>query len=104
MTDPAALFEQLVAEQPGPGIGSGRMFGCDALTVDGKVAAVLQSGQLCCRLGAGSTAHAAALTEPGAALWDPHDNGRVFRDWVRLPTDLDVWRRYAAAAVAALGG
>jgi hypothetical protein len=99
-----ALFGEVVAALTAAGhpVGSGRMFGCDAITLGGKVAAVQQDGILCCRLGTGTPAHTAALAEPGAALWDPHGNGRLFRDWVALQPDPSSWHRFAFAAVAAL--
>ncbi|WP_280714992.1 hypothetical protein [Kitasatospora sp. MAP5-34] len=101
-TDPAARYEQIADELAPRGAKRSQMFGMPCLKdVNGKAFAGLHSGELVCRLGRDTPAHAEALQLPGAHLFDPAD-GRPMKDWVCVPpTSAAHWDNLAEAALTA---
>lgn len=93
-----------VADDLGPRVSTGRMFGSRALRVSatGKVLACLRpDGAFVAKLGAGTAAHTEALAVEGAVPFDPSGKRRPMKDWVWLPPgEQDRWLRFATAALA----
>jgi hypothetical protein len=103
--DAEARFDEIVDDLAPRGVLPGAMFGARSLTLDGTAFGCLKSDQLAVKLGAGTSAHAAALELDGATLFDPSGKGRPFRDWVAVPfAESDEWGRLAAAGLDALSG
>lgn len=76
------------------------MMGRPMLSIDGRMFACLDGDVLGIRLGAEAEEHREALELPGAALFSPGDKGRVFRDWVAIPTASAAhWEEFATAAM-----
>ncbi len=65
MTDP---IEELLTEGEAFGAVRGKMFGADALLLNGKAVVCAKRDMLGFKLGNGTDAHSAALTLPGAEL------------------------------------
>jgi TfoX/Sxy family transcriptional regulator of competence genes len=86
-------FDRLVAEHRGqPGVGFGRMFSRDGLTVHGKLFAMLVRDRLVVKVPA---KQAAALVSAGTAVPFEPSAGRVMKEWVcvDLPADPGLWRQ-----------
>jgi hypothetical protein len=99
-----SVFDELAAELEPAGAVLGKMFGARGITFKKKAFVCLTSHhQLVFKLGAGTDAHAAALSVPGAELWDPSGMGRPFKDWVAVPaTDAESLAPLAEAALSYL--
>jgi hypothetical protein len=96
-----ALFGAIAGDLADRGAVAGTMFGKRALTAHGKAFACLKGDLLAFRLGNGTADHRAALTLPGAHLFDPSGKERPFKDWVAVPVDQAV--RWPDLAETALG-
>ena len=79
-------------------VAAGRMFGKPCLKVGGKAFVAQHLGTVVFKLS--GDAHAQAMAQPGAALWDPSGKGRPMKEWVALPASAS--RRFEAFAKAAL--
>jgi hypothetical protein len=104
---PAALgaFNALAADVENAGVTVGKMFGATSLMVEGKAIGCLHGDGVAFKLGRDSAGHAAALTLPGAALFDPSGMNRPFKDWVVVPLgSAGQWLELADAALAAHAG
>ena len=95
-TDYEALADDLVAR----GATRAQMMGRPILKVGSRMFAGHARGdRLVVKLGRDSAEHAEALTLPGATVWAPGDDGRLFYDWVALPAaQEDHWMRFAEIA------
>lgn len=87
MTDSSELFDGLLEGVVGAGVVAGAMFGSRAFMLNGKSVGCLKGEVLAFKLGAGTPELAAALTLPGARLFDPSSHDRPFKDWVAIPLD-----------------
>jgi len=99
-----ALFRQLHDRLAGSGVELSTVFGDEALTLQGKVVAVLLDHSVAFRLGRGTDEEARAFDVPGAAPFDPTRKGRPFRGWVCVPdTATDTWPGFAEDAMSFVG-
>ena len=85
MTDSSELFDGLLESAAGAGVVAGAMFGSRAFMLNGKSIGCLKGEVLAFKLGAGSPELVAALSLPGAELFDPSAHDRPFKDWVAIP-------------------
>jgi hypothetical protein len=92
----AAIAESL-AGRPGIAVGTGRRgFGSDALTVNGRIVAMVSRGQLVLKLPADRVS---ALIQTGDGLPFDGGKGRPMREWVVLtPTSSHDWLALAEEA------
>ncbi|MDH6125629.1 hypothetical protein [Kitasatospora sp. GP82] len=99
-TDPTARYEEIAEELAPQGARQSQMFGMPCLKdVNGRAFAGLHRGELVCRLGRATPAHAEALHLPGAHVFDPM-GGRPMKDWVCIPpTSAGHWDNFAEAAL-----
>jgi len=98
----ASIASQL-CERDGVALGSGRRgFGSDALTVGGRIFAMVSQGRLVVKLPA---ARVAGLIETGDGLPFDAGKGRPMKEWVEL-TDRSSrrWRALAGEACGFVGG
>lgn len=79
------VMEALLHEGAAVGVVAGRMFGAEALLLNGKAIVCAKREMVGFKLGEGTTAHTSALALPGAELFDPSGKHRPFRDWVAIP-------------------
>lgn len=79
------MLEGLEREAAASGVVAGKMFGAEALFLNGKAIVCAKRDMVGFRLGEGTPAHTEALTRPHAELFDPSGKHRPFRDWVALP-------------------
>ena len=61
------------------------MFGKQCLKVKGKAFLALHKKSLVFKLS--GDAHTKALSQKGAALWDPSGKGRPMKEWVAIPAE-----------------
>ena len=96
------VLDGLVTQLGPYGVRASKLFGKPALKdVEGKAFACLHEGELACRLGQGTRAHAEALEMGDAHLFDPSGTGRPMRDWVSLPAaHSSRWAEFASAAMS----
>lgn len=78
-------METLLSEGAAAGVVAGRMFGAEALMLNGKAIACAKRDMVGFKLGDGTPAHSTALALPGAELFEPSGSHRPFRDWVVVP-------------------
>lgn len=98
--DPASSFTVLAEALVPQGARRAQMMGRPMLSIDGRMFACLDGDVLGIRLGGETEEHGEALDIPGATLFSPGDKGRVFRDWVAIPSaSADRWEEYASAAM-----
>ena len=95
-SDYEAMADDLVAR----GATRAQMMGRPILKAGSTMFAAHVGGdRLAVKLGRDTTAFADALALPGAAVWSPGDSGRLFHDWVALPSSVeDEWMRFAELA------
>ena len=95
-SDYEAMADDLVAR----GATRAQMMGRPILKVGSTMFAAHVGGdRLAVKLGRDTASFAEALALPGAAVWSPGDSGRLFHDWVALPSSLeDEWMRFAEVA------
>ena len=92
------IADRLTAEAE---VKAGQMMGMPMLYTGGKAFAGLFGDGMVFKLE--GDAHAAALAEPGATLFDPSGMGRPMKAWVRVPVEEAAkWPRLASQALAAL--
>jgi hypothetical protein len=85
------------------GANPGHMMGMPTLYLGGKAFAGLWGDAMIFKL-AGAE-HAAALSLPGARLFDPSGVGRAMKAWVQVPLDQSAeWPRLAQQAAGSLQG
>ena len=103
--DAEKQFEQLtkyLAENKD--VLSSQMFGKPCLKVKGKAFLALHQKLLVFKLP--GDAHKKALSQKGAALWDPSGKGRPMKEWVAIPaenlSDAKALSNHALAYVAEL--
>jgi hypothetical protein len=97
-SDTGSAFDELSRILTAEGFAEGRMFGLRCLKYRGKAVVALHETGLAFKLGQGSAAHAAALEEAGATIFDPA-GGRPMKDWVRVPVDRsEKWPEWAREA------
>lgn len=94
------LFDELAQAMSWSGVRRAHMMGRPMLSIDRRMLACLDHGNLGLRLGRGTPRHAAALSIAGAEPFAPGDRGRVFHDWIALP--LEAKSHWAAFAYDAL--
>lgn len=96
------VLDGLVTQLGPYGVRASTLFGEPALMdVEGKTFACLHGGELACRLGQGTRAHAEALGMGDAHLFDPSGTGRPMHDWVSLPAAHSArWAEFASAAMS----
>ena len=101
--DPRAEYDAVAAELTATSPATtGQMFGMPCLKRSGKAFAGFYNGAMLFKLGA--PAHAAALTLPGAHLFDPTSHGRPMKEWVEVPaTHASRWLEFARAAFQYVG-
>ncbi|MGB4777665.1 GNAT family N-acetyltransferase [Microbacterium sp.] len=80
-------FDELAEAMSWLGARRAHMMGRPMLSIDGRMLACLDDGNLGLRLGRGTPRHSAALSIAGAGPFAPGDRGRAFHDWVALPVD-----------------
>ncbi|WP_447587393.1 hypothetical protein [Microbacterium lacticum] len=81
------LIEKLLDGGSPDGVVAGRMFGAEALLLNGKAIVCAKRVMIGFKLGAGTAAHSEALALSGSKLFDPSGKHRPFRDWVAIPFD-----------------
>jgi hypothetical protein len=101
-----AAFDELAVDYEGrPGVGHGRIWHNDGLTVGGKIFAMVVRGELVVKVPA---ARATALVESGAASRFEPSPGRAMREWVCVPLPRGrrrrVWGELVEEAYAYVGG
>ena len=84
MTDAAEHYESLKRRYADDAeVAAGQMFGKPCLKINGKAFVAQHLGTVVFKLG--GDAHARALAQAGATLWDPSGKGRPMKEWVALP-------------------
>jgi len=79
-------FEQLTNHlTENKDVVSSQMFGKQCLKVKGKAFLALHMKSLVFKLS--GNAHKEALSQKGAALWDPSGKGRPMKEWVAIPAE-----------------
>lgn len=78
-----------------PAVTAGKMFGANALKVNGKVFAMMVKGRFVAKLPA--TRIAALMREKGATPFDP-GHGKPMKEWVALAGHPESWVRLAEEA------
>src|ERR1043166_3271234 len=101
--DRFAKIAQALADRPGVALGSGkRGFGSDALTVNGRIFAMVTKGNLVLKL---SQDRVAALIQHGDGLPFDAGKGTPMKGWVVLtPKSSRRWSSLAAEALEYVGG
>lgn len=79
-------FEQLITHlAANKDVISSAMFGKQCLKVKGKAFLALHGKSLVFKLS--GDAHAKALLQEDAVLWDPSGKGRPMKEWVAIPAE-----------------
>ena len=99
-----ASYERVVADLQERGAQTGKMFGMPCLKTDaGKAFSGYFLGDMVFKLRAQED-HARALGLPGAHLFDPSEQGRPMKEWVKVPGDsAGEWLELARAALRSMG-
>lgn len=102
--DETQILEALAAEfGPEEGVAPGNWFGKRCLKVRGRVFAALWGGDMAFKLA--GEAHAQALREEGAQLFDPRGQGQPMKAWVQVPAaQSSTWSHYARLACEQVAG
>lgn len=81
-----------------PEVRQGTMMGRPIVLADGTMLACLHRDVLGIRLGRETAEFARAMAVPGAALFDPSDKCRSFKDWAGIPVSAaEEWLPLCAA-------
>lgn len=102
---PEEHFDQIIdaIARTHEAVVAGKLFGVRCIKANGKAFAAFHRGAMVFKLD--GAPHAEALALPGAALWDPSDEGRAMRAWVAVPAAHGArWEALAEAAVAGMAG
>lgn len=95
-------YQRIARALLGEGVIPGKMFGKDALKFESKAIACLLQDTMAFKVGRESESMAQAMKYPGAALFDPSEQGRPFKDWVAVPdSSIEHWEELARAALSA---
>jgi hypothetical protein len=98
MTEILQQYEKLVHSFSGdPNVVAGQMFGKACLKVGGKAFLAQHKEAIVFKLTGAS--HAKAMSQDGAALWDPSGKGRPMKEWVALQSSSSrLFKSLAASA------
>lgn len=96
MTPAEKSFNEVAAKRAEDGATVSQMFGMPSLKIKGKAFAGLYENNMVFKLSGES--HAAALSEPGAKLFEPM-KGRPMKEWVQVPhSSSKKWASFAEEA------
>jgi hypothetical protein len=104
MSDAAQHYQGLVTMFASyEGVAAGQMFGKPCLKIAGKAFVAQHRETVVFKLT--GSAHALALAEENAILWDPSGKGRPMKEWVALPVaSQKKFKKLAAAAMEYVHG